>query len=80
MRLKMRCERPHSRVPIDEMSLVVDEQRSVGIAIKCDTQVGVFVDYSLTKRINVKRPAIAIDVASIRRRIDGEHFRTEACE
>src|ERR1041384_8763489 len=69
----MRRERPHGGVAVDEISIVADEQRPIGVSIECDAEVSMFLDDFLPKRIDVKGAAIAVDVATIRRRIDGDY-------
>ena len=62
------------------IAVAIDEERAIGVAVKSDSQIRVLADESFTKRVDVKRAAVEVDVSTIRRSIDSDNSGAETCK
>ena len=70
----------HDGIAVDNLSGTGDEQRAVGIAVEGNAQVGLLGQHTLPQAFEMKRAAIQVDVAAIRRVADRHHLRAEFFE
>ena len=73
-------EYPESRIAVDEVSLFVDKKRSVCVAVECDSKIRFFFEVTLAERLDMKRAAVEIDVATVGTGINRNCLRAKPFE
>ena len=71
---------PQGGVAIDKLAFGVDKKRAVRVAVKRNTDISTRGDNLLLERFNVERPAITIDITTVRLVIDGHNARSQLLE
>src|SRR6266516_1990238 len=79
-RVEVLCERPHRSITVNEASLRIDEERSICIAIECDTKICVFLQDLPLQDIDVQGTAVSIDVATIWLVVDCDSPSAKPCK
>ncbi|HRJ88501.1 MAG TPA: hypothetical protein PLX39_07390 [Pyrinomonadaceae bacterium] len=63
-------QNPERCIAIDQFTVLINKKRSIGISVKCDTDIGTGFRDMLPKVINVKGATIAIDIPAVRRNVE----------
>ena len=71
----MICHNPKRRISVNQISLLVNKQRAVGVAVKRHADFGVFFQNLFLQIFQMKRAAVFIDIFTVRRVIDDYNLR-----